>query len=124
MEVNIGHRIAQARKAKGFTQQMLADSIGVTQRVITYYERESQRIPATKLAEIALALDVSADELLGLKEIKRPRGAPKKAYLKRKMRAVEQFDPKDQKTITNMIESLEKTYKYRDQRATQSPKTT
>lgn len=110
-DMDLGKRLAKIRKEKGYTQQMLADAIGVTQRVITYYERESERIPATKLADIAKALEVSADELLGLTEVKNPQGAKKNAYLRRKLKMVEQFDKKDQKTITGMIESLEKSYK-------------
>lgn len=103
---SIGERLARIRKEKGLTQQMLADTIGATQRVITYYERESDSIPASKIVEIVKTLGISSDELLGLIEEKKPRGAQKNAYLKRKLELVEGFSKKDQKTIINMIDAL------------------
>ena len=111
MSISLGQRIAKMRKEKGYTQQMLADAIGVTQRVITYYERESEDISAAKLADIARVLEITTDELLGLTEIKKPKGAQKNAYLRRKLNTVEQFNKKDQKIITGMVESLETSYK-------------
>jgi hypothetical protein len=56
-------------------------------------------------------LDISTDELLGLTEIKKPQGAQKNAYLRRKLNSVEQFNKRDQKVITSMVESLETSYK-------------
>ncbi len=109
--MDLGKRLAKVRKGKGYTQQMLADALGVTQRVITYYEKESERIPAVKIAEIAKIFGMSTDELIGITEEKKPQGASKNAYLKRKLKVVEQFNKKDQKTITNVIESIEKSYK-------------
>lgn len=46
----------------------------------------------------------------GLKKSKNPQRAQKNAYLRRKLKMVEQFDKKDQKTIASMIDSLEKSY--------------
>jgi transcriptional regulator with XRE-family HTH domain len=112
--MDLGKRLAKIRKEKGYTQQMLADALGVTQRVITYYEKESERIPAVKIAEIAKIFDMTTDELIGIAEEKKPKGAAKNAYLKRKLKVVEQFNKKDQKTITNVIESIEKSYKDRE----------
>lgn len=109
--MDLGRKIAEIRKQRGYTQEILARAIGVTQRVITYYERESDRIPAKKLAEIAKVLEVSTDELLDLTEEKRSRGAKKGGYLRRKLQIVENFNKKDQKTITSVIESLEKSYR-------------
>lgn len=109
--MDLGKRLAKIRKEKGYTQQMLADALGVTQRVITYYEKESERIPAVKIAEIAKIFGMSTDELIGIAKEKQTQGAPKNAYLKRKLKIVEQFNKKDQKTITNIIESIEKSYK-------------
>jgi transcriptional regulator with XRE-family HTH domain len=101
-----GQSLAQIRKAKGFTQKMLAEAIGVSQRVIAYYEGETDRPPASKLADIAKAMDISVDELLGLSPFKKPRGAPKNAYLNRKLQKVGELPKDDQKVIIGMIEAL------------------
>ena len=64
---DFGQRLATARKAAGYTQKQLADEIGVTRRVIAYYETESQHPPANLLADLAEALSITTDQLLGLK---------------------------------------------------------
>lgn len=87
-------RLAYIRKEKGYTQKMPAESIGVSQRVITYHERESNRPPAAKLASIAKILEVSVDELLNLKGIPRNKGISQNAYLRRKIKTVEHFKKK------------------------------
>lgn len=38
-----GKRLANLRKAAGYTQQQLADEIGATRRMIAYYESENHR---------------------------------------------------------------------------------
>lgn len=68
LKKSFGKRLALVRKAKGITQLELAKKIGATQRVIAYYEAESDHIPTNLLVPIAKALKVSLDELVGLKK--------------------------------------------------------
>jgi transcriptional regulator with XRE-family HTH domain len=65
--VGFGRRLATVRQGQGLTQAELGKAVGVSQRVIAYYETESQQSPGALLAELAQALRVSTDELLGLK---------------------------------------------------------
>jgi len=60
-----GERIALARQKAGLTQRQLATKLGVTQRVITYWEREAVGLSADQLVTLAGTLRVSADTLLG-----------------------------------------------------------
>ena len=64
-----GERLAEARPRRGHTQAELGKAVGVSQRVIAYYEAESDQPPGALLADLAQALKVSADELLGLKPL-------------------------------------------------------
>ena len=41
MTANIGKIIADLRKEKGYTQRKLAAELGITQRMITYFENEN-----------------------------------------------------------------------------------
>jgi len=63
----IGQRLARLRKAKGLTQVALAKKIGIIQGLISDYELDKLRLHAEMLMRFALALGVSADEILGLK---------------------------------------------------------
>jgi transcriptional regulator with XRE-family HTH domain len=71
-----GLRLAAARKDAGLTQTELADSLGTTQRVIAYWERESVGLKADQLVSIASALGVSVDSLLGLPSKPKRSGGP------------------------------------------------
>jgi transcriptional regulator with XRE-family HTH domain len=64
----MGERIASARQQAGITQQQLASKLGVTQRVVTYWEREPVALKPEQLAALAAALQVTADFLLGRQE--------------------------------------------------------
>src|SRR5881628_3620547 len=70
-----GQRLARLRKARGFSQTELGQTLGVSQRMMTYYEREAERPPAHLLPPLAEALRVSVDELLGLRPVKEKPGA-------------------------------------------------
>ena len=60
----LGSNIAAVRRLRGISQETLADKTGISSRMISYYERESENIPASKLLKIAEALKVTTDRLL------------------------------------------------------------
>ena len=72
-----GERLAKARQEAGLTQAQLANKIGISQRVVTYWEREPVALRAEQLTQLADALSVSADFLLGRANGKRRAGGPK-----------------------------------------------
>ncbi|MDB4912414.1 MAG: phage regulatory protein [Gemmatimonadetes bacterium] len=88
-----GDRLAALRQRRGLTQTALGEAVGVSKRVIAYYEADGAQPPAAMLIELARALPVSADELFGLaplrdtpnpkvarllKRIERPHRAPRR----------------------------------------------
>lgn len=78
-----GERLARIRKERGFTQVELAEKVGIIQALISDYENGKLRMHAEMLARFALALGVSADELLGLKASKGNGHRPKRRVLRR-----------------------------------------
>ena len=62
----IGDRLRKARSAKGFTQEQLAEAVGVQPETISRYERGTIPLSLTQLFEVATALDVGVEALLGL----------------------------------------------------------
>ena len=69
-----GQRLVALRKAAAMTQQELADEVGVSRRMLAYYEGQSEHPPTTLLPALAQALHVSTDELLGLTPPLKPTG--------------------------------------------------
>lgn len=59
VDLHVGLRIRLRRKELGVSQEKLADSIGLTFQQIQKYERAANRVSASKLWEMARALDTS-----------------------------------------------------------------
>ena len=74
--------------------------------MIAYYEKHAKRPPLEKLEAIVKALGITIDDLLGVTPVKRMRGAPKDAYLVRKLQQVQKLSKTDQKIVVNMIDAL------------------
>jgi transcriptional regulator with XRE-family HTH domain len=60
-----GARLAEMRKAAGFTQTELAETLGMSQRMVAYYESIDDNPLARILVLLSKTLKVSTDELLG-----------------------------------------------------------
>lgn len=102
-----GTRLAQLRKTAGYTQQQLANEIGATRRQIAYYESESEHPPANLLADLARALAVSVDELLGAAAGKRSaKVAALSPRLERRMRQIEALTPKSKQQLLGLIDTF------------------
>jgi len=67
---NIAQQLKTLRKKRGLTQIQLAEQLGLTQAAIASYESGRIHIVDVVLIDLAKALNVSADELLGIKKNK------------------------------------------------------
>lgn len=99
-----GAKLAELRKAAGYTQQELAEALGTSQRMIAYYESPQAMPPAALLPQIASVLGVSTDELLGVRPA-RKRVKPA-SRLERRLQQIEKLDPKPRKRIVQLIDSF------------------
>ncbi|AIQ44544.1 hypothetical protein R70723_00365 [Paenibacillus sp. FSL R7-0273] len=59
----MGRRVRAFRKLKGYTQQQLADTVGISLAVLGAVERGNRRLEDKILNKIADVLGVSAEEL-------------------------------------------------------------
>lgn len=60
----IGQRIRKIRKARGLSQEKLAEQIGISTTHMSHIETANTKMSLSIFAEIASALEVQADELL------------------------------------------------------------
>lgn len=98
-------RLAALRKVKGLTQTELGKKVGVSKRVITYYETKSKYPPAHLIAPLAKALHMSTDELVGLKGVKLELD-PEHAALWRRLKKVETLSVRDKKALFHYLNLL------------------
>lgn len=64
MGKSIGNRISQFRKEKGYTQEEMAEKLGVTPQAVSKWENDISYPDILLLPKIAEMLGVSVDELL------------------------------------------------------------
>lgn len=102
---SFGDRLASLRKAAGYTQVELAAEMGITQRMVAYYEAPNAQPPAHLLPQLAQTLGVSVDVLLGLAE---PRRTKKLATnrLERRLLEIEKLDPKAKRQLTQLLDTF------------------
>ena len=58
IDTHVGHKLRVRRKELGLSQNRLAEAIGVTFQQIQKYERGANRVVASRLYDLAAALDV------------------------------------------------------------------
>ena len=99
----LGQRLARLRKEKGYTQVELAKKIGLTQGLVSDYELDKLRPYHEMIVRFALALDVTADELLGI-DLPQKNSAKPNLKIARRMKKIEELPPAQQKILLKNID--------------------
>jgi transcriptional regulator with XRE-family HTH domain len=101
----IGLRIADLRKRRGKTQVELAAQLSMSQALLSRYERGSLRLHGALVADLARTLCVSADEILGLKDLK-PNGALYDRRFLRRLEKIGQLPRRRKQALLMTIDSF------------------
>jgi len=101
---NFNKNLIAFRKLRGWSQREFAKRSGLSQRMIVYYESQGGEPPAHVLIELASALKISVDKLLGIEEIEKL--SPKSVRVWKRLLKVQDFPKKDKDLILGMIEKL------------------
>jgi transcriptional regulator with XRE-family HTH domain len=112
---SLGQRLARLRKARGYTQTDLARKLSQARSserqihnirvLISDYERNIIRPNYEMIARLALALGVTADELLGIKPAQNQTHQPKLKIQKR-INAIEKLPTSQQKALLKTIDAF------------------
>ena len=101
MSMGFPERVAALRKKKGLTQQALGDLIGVQLLQVHRYESGVSQPTLEVIRKLALALNVTADELIfDVAE----RGPDKDLLLQ--FEAVSRFDPEEKQVVKSVLDGL------------------
>lgn len=101
----IGSRLVELRKRLGMPQVELAAKLGMSQSILSRYERGTIRLHGALVAGFAKALQVSADEILGLKEPKPNGGHPNRRVLRR-LEKIETLPRRKQQALLTTIDAF------------------
>lgn len=94
MEFDFGLRLKELRTQAGLTQKQLAERIGVTKSVISFYELRERTPSPEVLVKLAAVFHVSSDYLLGIE--------PKRCI------DITGLDSDDEKAVRMIVEQLRK----------------
>lgn len=101
----VGRRLARIRRDRGLSQRELADRLGVGQPVVSNYERGARGLSSELIIRIAGILEVSADELLGLKSSKTNGRELRQPFLRR-LRKVDTLSQGEQRALLQTIDAF------------------
>lgn len=107
-------RIKQLRQKRGVIQEILAAELGITQQMLSKYERDVTLIKVNILKKIAAYFNVTTDYLLGVSDVKRDIKGQMKvnetldAYYDL-VEVYKDLDSYDQEMIWSIIQTVKKT---------------
>lgn len=118
-------RIKQLCQKRGVIQEILAAELGITQQMLSKYERDITLIKVDILKKIAAYFNVTTDYLLGVSDVKRDIKGQMKvnetldAYYDL-VEVYKGLDPYDQEMIWSIIQTVKKTSDKRKRDNTQT----
>ena len=107
-------RIKQLRENRGLIQELLASELGITQQMLSKYERDITLIKIDILKKIAEYFNVTTDYLLGLSDVKRDLEGQIKVNKTLDeyydlIEVYKRLDAYDQEMVWSIIEAVRKT---------------
>lgn len=94
-------QLIRLRKAKGFTQQSLADAVGLHVNQIKRYEGGTAQPTLDALVRLAKTLHVSLDDLVFSEDARGPDDD-----LRLQFEAISRFEPEEKQTIRELLEGM------------------
>ena len=102
----LGERLRRFRQARGLTQAELARRVGISRRMMAYYEIQGGSPSSELLRKLADVLDVAMDVLAGRQETRKPLSPPESPRLLKRLKRLEELPPHDQKAVLHMIDMM------------------
>ena len=106
IDLTFGKRLRFLRKKAGLTQTDLGDVLGVSKRVISYYEKQSKYPPGKFLPKIAQMLNVTLEELLGTTPLKEVDGRTVDGKLLQKFEKIQELPSSKKKALNQVIDAF------------------
>ena len=102
-----GRKLAALRKERGWSQEQFAKQLGISRKMVDYYERRAQNPSVDFVKQAAEILDVQAavliDELDDNKKRKKP--GPQ-SRLEQRIEEIRKLPRKDQEFVLRMLDTV------------------
>ena len=103
-----GARLRRFRATSGFTLEQLGRKVGLSKRMVAYYEIQGGTPSPEQLAAFAKALGISADQLVGTagaQAVDAPRGGGE-MRLWRRLRQIQQLPEDQRRAVLKVLDGL------------------
>lgn len=101
-----GSRLAALRQERGWTQVELAERLGVTVKMVTYYEREATNPTAKTVAKLAEVFSVEPTTFLHSAPPRRAAKPGPPSEWDKRLAAIKQLPRGKQREIQNVVDAL------------------
>lgn len=105
VSTGFGVRLRELREAAGVSQTALAAEIGVSPRMMAYYEGPKSHPPSDLLPAMAAALGVTVETLLGV-EVSKRKAKPTDTRLHRRLQQLDQLDPTEKRQALQLLDAF------------------
>lgn len=105
----LGTRLASLRKTANLSQAQMAETIGIPQRTVSFYERQATSLPSPLIPKFADALGVPVEVVLGMevKNSKNKRGP--KSELEKRFDHIRELPRSEQQLVVQFLDRFIKT---------------
>ena len=100
-------RLAELRIERGLSQAEVADALGLTQALVSNYEQGTRRLHAELVVRFAKFYELSADDLLGIKNNRKAKKNAKAdlgLHLLKRMQKIQNLPKQRQKEVLRSID--------------------
>jgi len=104
LRVSLGERISKLRKQHNWTQDELANKIGIHSRHVSRLENDKMRPKASTLSRLAEVFNLSLDELLANDHDAQP--TIHDPQLLRTFQQAQELDDEDKHMVVRMVQAL------------------
>lgn len=104
-EESFGERLERLRRAAGYSLREFATEIGISHRMVVYYEKHAEHPPTHILPQLAKTLGVSTDQLLGVEKAK-DNGRKRDNRLWRRFSRIEKLGIKEKRQILQYLDTF------------------
>lgn len=101
-----GKNLAELRKTAGFSQRALAEELGISHRMVAYYEAQTDRPPSHLLPDLARILGVSTDQLFGIGKKSRRTPKPLNRSLQQRFAKVSELPSETRRQVIQIIDAF------------------
>jgi transcriptional regulator with XRE-family HTH domain len=100
-----GERLARLRREAGYSQRQLAAQLDISQRMVAYYEKQTDRPPADLLPLLSEVLGLATDQLLGVR-VAKPEKRSSNQRLWRRFKLIEKLPPAERRHLLDVIDAV------------------